>query len=127
MVPVPSKKLAPKRYGPFIIEKVISTLTYSLKLPAQWKIHPNFHATELTPFRETDVHGPNFTEPPPDVIDNEEEFEVEAIRAHKRTRNKLYYLVSWKGYPSANDEWIPESNLRHASAVLNKYKRLKDL
>jgi len=83
MVPVPSKKLAPKRYRPFIIEKAISTLTYSLKLPKQWKIHPNFHATELSSFRENDVHGPNFTDPPPNVIDNQEEFEVETIRAHK--------------------------------------------
>jgi hypothetical protein len=127
MVPVPSKKLAPKRYGPFVIEKVISALTYTLKLPPQWKIHSNFHATELSSYRENEIHGPNFTEPPPDVIDNEEEFEVEAIRAHKRIRSKLQYLVSWKGYPSSNDEWVPETNLKHAIKLLKAYKKTKKL
>jgi hypothetical protein len=114
MVPVPSKKLAPKRYGPFVITKVISALTYALKLPSQWKIHPNFHATELSSYQENEIHGPNFTEPPPKVIDNEEEFEVESIHAHKWLRTKLHYLVSWKGYPSSNDKWVPEANLKHA-------------
>ena len=127
MVPVPSKKLAPKRYGPFVIEKAISALTYALKLPPQWKIHSNFHATELSSYRENEIHGPNFTEPPPDVIDNEEEFEVEAIRAHKRIRSKLQYLVSWKGYPSSNDEWVPETNLKHAIKLLKAYKKTKKL
>src|SRR5882757_2668909 len=127
MVPVPSKKLAPKRYGPFVIEKVISAITYSLKLPKQWKIHPNFHATELSSFRENDIHGPNFPEPPPDVIDNEEEFEIESIRAHKRIRNKIQYLVAWKGFPSADDEWIPETAFKHARALLNRYKKTKNL
>jgi hypothetical protein len=29
------------------------------------------------------VHGLNFQEPPPDIINEEEEYEVEAILAHK--------------------------------------------
>jgi hypothetical protein len=122
MVPIPSKKLAPKRYGPFLIEKVISALTYTLKLPPQWRIHPNFHATELSPYHENDTHGPNYLDPPPDIIDNEEEYEVEAILAHKLIRGKRLYLVSWKGYSSASNEWIPESNLRHAPDLLKQYK-----
>ena len=75
----PSVKLAPKRYGPFKIGKVLSPITYQLELPQQWKIHDVFHADLLTPYHETELHGPNFTRPPPDLIDGEEEYEVEEI------------------------------------------------
>ena len=43
-----TKKLSPRREGPFPIQKVILPLSYQLKLPAQWKIHPVFHATLLS-------------------------------------------------------------------------------
>ena len=45
----PSIKLAPKRYGPFKIRKVLSPITYQLILPPQWKIHDVFHVDLLTP------------------------------------------------------------------------------
>ena len=35
-----SKKLAPKREGPFEIEQVLSPSTYKLHLPPTWKMHP---------------------------------------------------------------------------------------
>ena len=75
----PSIKLAPKRHGPFKIKKVLSPITYQLDLPIQWKIHDVFHINLLTPYQETDFHGPNFAQPPPDLIDGEEEYKVEQI------------------------------------------------
>uniref|UniRef100_A0A0W0FJK0 Tf2-1-like SH3-like domain-containing protein n=2 Tax=Moniliophthora roreri TaxID=221103 RepID=A0A0W0FJK0_MONRR len=79
----PTKKLAPKREGLFRILKVLGPVTYWLKLPHQWKIHPVFHTALLTPFKETEAHGPSFTEPPPDLIEGFEEYEVEAIMGHR--------------------------------------------
>jgi hypothetical protein len=35
--------------------------------------------------------------------------------------------VSWKGYPSSNDEWVPETNLKHAIKLLKAYKKTKKL
>lgn len=78
----PHHKLNPKREGPFAITEVLSPWTYRLKLPNRWKIHPVFHASLLTPFQQNDTHGPSFSEPPPILINNKEEFEVEAITAH---------------------------------------------
>ena len=75
----PSIKLAAKRYGPFKITKVLSPITYQLQLPLSWKIHDIFHINLLTPYKETNMHGPNFIEPPPDLINGEEEYKVEAI------------------------------------------------
>ena len=48
-----------------------------------------FHAALLTPYHETDEHGPNYIKPPPDLIDGEEEHEVEAIITHKPIGNKF--------------------------------------
>ena len=75
----PSYKLRAKRYGPFPITKVLSPISYQLTLPPFWKIHNVFHASYLSPYRETSEHGPNFPEPLPDIIEGEPEWEVEAI------------------------------------------------
>jgi len=76
--------MAPKRKGPFEIMEVTGPVNYRLKLPEQWKIHNVFHASLLTPYIETEIHGKNFTEPPPDLIDGQEEYEVDDIIAHRK-------------------------------------------
>jgi hypothetical protein len=81
-LPYGSIKLAPRRHGPFLIKRVISPVVYQLCLPPQWTIHPVFHASLLTPYVETKEHGENFSRPPPDLIDDEEQYKVEAIRSH---------------------------------------------
>ena len=120
----PSAKLAPKRHGPFKIKRVLSPITYQLELPPQWKIHDVFHADLLTPYRETELHGPNFTKPPPDLIDGEEEYEIEEIlqsRRHGRGR-KVQYLIKWKGYPDSENQWVDWDDL-HADEALADFKR----
>src|SRR6267142_2121312 len=100
-------KLNPKRYGPFKIIKMISSVAYQLQLPPSWKIHPVFHASLLSPYHETPSHGPNFSRPPPDLIDGEAEYKVELIRSHRchGHSRKLQYLIKWKGYPKSNNTW----------------------
>ena len=82
-----------------------------------------FHASLLSPYRENDVHGPNYTRPPPDLIGTEEEYEVEAIIAHRGSTRNRSYLVHWKGYSSAEDSWEPEANLEHVADLLRAYKK----
>ena len=121
-LPYGTIKLASQRYGPFTIDKVISLVTYHLELLAQWNIHPVFHASLLTPYIETDSHGPNFSQPPPDVIEGENEYEVETIRKHRRfgRNKKLQYLLKWKGYPESDNTWEPVEQL-HAPQLLKEY------
>jgi hypothetical protein len=38
-----------------------------------------FHANLLMPYKEMELHGPNYTQLPPDLVDGEQEFEVEKI------------------------------------------------
>ena len=63
--------------------KVLSSTSYQLQIPRSWKIHPVFHASLLTLYKENDIHGPNFPEPPPDLINEEEEYEIEWILKHQ--------------------------------------------
>jgi hypothetical protein len=117
-------KLSPKRYGLFTITKLISLVASQLDLPVSWNIHPVFHNNLLTPYVETNAHGPNFTKPPPDLINGEAEYEVEAIRSHHYfgKNKKLQYLLKWKGYLEANNTWESEDQL-NAPDLLKRYNR----
>ena len=106
----PSRKLAPKQQGPFEIFQVLSLLTYHLHLPSTWKIYDIFHATLLSPYKETEAHGLNFPKPLPDLIDTKEEYEVEQIVSHRGTAGHCRYLTTWKGYSLAENTWELESN-----------------
>jgi len=98
-------KLSPRRYGPFEVVSQISKVAYKIKLPPNWKIHDIFHASLLTPYKETNQHGPNFLEPPPDILEGEPEWEVEQILKEQQFGRwkKKQYLVRWKGYSPAHD------------------------
>ena len=121
----PTAKLGPKWYGPFKILKHLLDAVYRVEIPQQWKIHNVFHANLITPYKETEMHGPNFTRPPPDLIDGEDEYEVEKIiDAKTRGRGcKMYYLVKWKGYPTSDNSWEPKENVRVKELIEEYYQR----
>ena len=78
-----SKKIAPKREGPFRITEVLSPLNYRLDLPNSWRIHPMFHIALLSPYKTNGVYGEAFPQPPPDIIEGQPEYEVEAVLSHR--------------------------------------------
>jgi len=41
--------------------------------------------------------------PPPTIINEEEEYEVEEVRKHRKRRREIQYLVHWKGYGDEHD------------------------
>src|SRR6266403_2179919 len=122
-LPHQKAKLTPKRLGPFRITQEISPVAYRLELPPNWRIHNVFHASLLTPYHEMAAHGPNFTRPPPDLIDGEEEYEVKRIIAHRQfgRSKRLQYLIKWKGYPESNNTWEPADQV-HAPELIKHYQ-----
>jgi len=122
----PSKKLSPRRYGPFEITQQISQVTYRIKLPPSMKIHNVFHVDLLIPYKETEAYGDTYPQPPPELIDGQEEYEVEDIitdRFNKRKR-KRQYLVKWIGYPASDNSWVDEADL-HTPELLEEYRLSK--
>ena len=117
----PKDKLAPKLHGLFEIEKNIGPVTFKLKLPPMWKIHPVFHASLITPYKETIAHGPNYEQPPPDLIEGKEEYEVEEILDKRKQGHGFQYLVKWKGYPNSSNKWITRTNLGNAKELVEVY------
>jgi hypothetical protein len=115
-------KLAPRRYGPFKVVTKVSDVAYKLQLPDTWKIHNVFHASLLTPYKETEKHGPNFLEPPPELIEGEPEWEVEQILGDRTYRCKKQFLIRWKGYAPAHDSWADEADI-NAPDLLMDYKK----
>ena len=76
--------------------------------------HPSsIHIDLLTPYRETITHGPNYQHPPPDLVDNEEEYEVKKILDSWLfgRRKGLQYLVKWKGYPDLDNMWVNKDDI----------------
>ncbi len=122
----PTAKLAPKRHGPFPIVQVMSSVNYRLKLPTQWSIHDVFHIDLLTPYRETEAHGSNYSRPPPDLVDNEEEYEVEKVLDVRQfgRRHKKQYLIKWKGYPDSDNEWVDHKDV-HAPEAIREFENSK--
>ena len=102
------KKLQMKQTGPSKVKEVVSQTAFRLCIPPRWKIHPVFHTSLLTTYKETLEHGPNFLRPPPDLIDGKEEYEVEAILGHRGKPGRRTFLIRWKGYSTAEDMWEPE-------------------
>ena len=83
--------------------------------------------TLLTPYVETPQHGPSFSEPPPEIVEGEEEYEIEAIIAHRNKGKRRQYLVKWLGYPSSENQWLPEKELLNAPDILQQYKNTNKL
>jgi Chromo (CHRromatin Organisation MOdifier) domain/Integrase zinc binding domain len=124
----PFAKLTPKRYGPFPVIQVINPVVFKLELPDQWRqkrVHPVFHASLLSPYKETEENGQTFTEPAPDIIEGEEEYEVEQVldsRRKGRGKGRLEYFLKWEGYPHAHNTWEPADQV-HADDLVEEFHK----
>ena len=124
-----TRKLTPRRLGPFEIIEEISPVVYKLKLPESWCIHNIFHTSLLMPQVVTPEYGIPADPPLPELVDGESEFEVKNILQHKfmGRKKEIRYLVQWRGYSRAESTWEPEGHLRNTPEVLEAYKLLHHL
>jgi Chromo (CHRromatin Organisation MOdifier) domain len=125
----PSKKLAAKWIGPFIIVRRIGNVSYTLALPDTMAIHPTFHVSRLKPYVDPQtfhpLRDPDSHPPLPVIIDNEEEFEIDTIHDKRLRRKRVEYLVHWKGYPHddhTEDCWLPLDSLGHATELVDDFE-----
>ena len=101
--------MKPKQEQPFVITEVLGPVTYGLKLLTSWQVHNVFHAMLLKPYRENEIYRENFTEPPPELVEGEEVYEVETIRGHRKWGQGYQYYIQWWGYPISDASCIRKS------------------
>ena len=121
--------LLPRWVGPFKVLQKINPVAYKLDLPASLRIHPVFHASLLKAYEPGRVEPP----PPPEVVDGELEWQVEAILAHKdvqvkrkknRSRTPVFkrqYLVKWLGEDESHNTWEPEEHCKNCPELIAEY------
>ncbi|HUJ80479.1 MAG TPA: hypothetical protein VLW83_01275, partial [Candidatus Acidoferrales bacterium] len=122
----PSKKLDWKRLGPFKVVKRIGLQAYKLDLPVSMRhIHDTFHISLLDPVKSTAIppHGLPAAPPAAYVKDDHEYFEVEDVLDSRRIRNRLEYLIKWKGYPDSDNSWEPSSHISARGLVKEFHRR----
>uniref|UniRef100_A0A8C5MU45 Chromo domain-containing protein n=1 Tax=Leptobrachium leishanense TaxID=445787 RepID=A0A8C5MU45_9ANUR len=119
---VPSMKFAPRFIGPYKILRCINPVSYALQLPPSLRIPNTFHVSLLKPLLCNRFTRPERLPPPPVVVDGCPEFEVESILDSRRSRNRLQYLVHWRGYGPADRSWVSLRDL-HAPRLLAAFHR----
>ena len=127
-------KLLMRYNGPFEIIHKLSPVTYQLRLPASYGIHPILNIAHLEEYTQSPDSLGNR---PTKHLNHEDfndlpEFEVEAIigerlrkiRAGRRTRE---FKVRFASYGPEFDEWLPPRNLRNAPELLAHWQATKNL
>ena len=75
------------------------------------------------PYTETEVHRPNYLQPPPDIENDEERWEIEAVLNHRRRGRGYQYYVLWKGYPITEATWEPATCFENdGEDILSDYR-----
>ena len=122
----PSKKLRDRWLGPFIVDKVVSPVSYRLRLPAQMQCHPTFHVSRLKKSHASPAEfaaRPAAIRPVPAAADfsYSSRFAVQSlldVRLNPITRRSLQFLVRWEApfNDPSHDSWEPLRELDHLDA-----------
>jgi hypothetical protein len=128
-------KFLAKYEGPFEISEKLSAITYRLRMPASYGIHPILNIAHLEEYRASSSKIiPNR----PEIrskrggFDEYEEKEVEAILAEgwsnmRKGRRERLYKVRFKGEGPEGDSWEPRRHLRNAPEILKEWEETKRL
>ena len=116
-------KLWARWVGPFTISRVVLPMAYKVDLPPGWQIHPVFHIDRLKRYIRSGEFLRKVEPPPPILVEDHLEYEVEDLIWHHGRGARQYYLVLWKGYPFTEAIWEYERDLKNAPDILEAYLR----
>ncbi|XP_019052951.1 PREDICTED: probable serine/threonine-protein phosphatase 2A regulatory subunit B'' subunit TON2 [Nelumbo nucifera] len=95
------QRLAPKYFGPFMVNERVGQVAYKLGLPTCLKLHPIFHVSMLKPYLSptTKVSPtlPQFTEDGGILIEPRQIRNVRGVKIGKKLHKQA--LVIWKNLP----------------------------
>ena len=119
----PSKKLAHRFLGPYIVECCVGVNAYCLRLPKSMSwLHPVFPVIKLLTVPLDLIPGWQ-SRPPldPILVDGEEEYEVEAVINSRMFWGRLQYLIQWKGYSYEHNSWEDAKDVHSPKLVAEFY------
>jgi len=112
-------KLDFKCLGKFTILQKVSTHAYKLDLPTFMKIHPVFHVSLLEPAATDPLPGQIQPTPPPIIVDDELEWEVDKIVDSRLRGQTLKYLAHWIGFDELT--WETANMFTNAPSVVRRF------
>lgn len=126
-----SLKFTEKWVGPFLITEVRSSDLYKVELPVSMvekRIHDVFHVSKLKKYVQSDAKFGTRKGSPlvPELDDEENEYQIEAIVNERLRSGKKEFLVKWKGYSSTENSWVKESDFIKSDEVMLEWKEAKD-
>ena len=115
----PSCKLDYEMVGPLRILKQVGSRAYKLELPPNSKVHPEFQASLLEPYRQSKNPHRQTQRPEMEILEGEENWNVRDIVESRRNGRKrgrpVEYLVLWEGYLDEKATWEPFEHLARTS------------
>ncbi|CAI7922574.1 unnamed protein product, partial [Closterium sp. NIES-54] len=102
----------------------VTPVTFRLRLLDTWKLHNAFSVQLLKPYKNPNqqFQGRQLPPPPPVLVQDEPEYEVECVLTHRRRGGKtLKFLLRWKGYDPTEDSWVVEADMGNARRALKDY------
>jgi len=120
-----SRKLGPKRTGPYTIEKVINKNAVRFKLPESFgPTHPTINVSKLEPAPKEYISGRKQPAPAPVQVDGHEQWEVSKVLESRCILAKLHYRFLWLGFEDDDTEqraWQPAENAAGAEEALREF------
>ena len=123
------QKLLMKYDGPFEVIRKLSPVTYQLRLPASYGVHPVLNIAHLERY---ETSPSEYGERPLKRLQREDfdtrpEYEVDTIvgerwRKGPRGRRIQQFKTRFTGYGPDADEWLTRTDLRNAPAVLQAWE-----
>ncbi|GAB2279676.1 hypothetical protein Dimus_039362 [Dionaea muscipula] len=101
-----NQKLGPKFFGPFRVLAIVGKVAYHLDLPADSRLHPIFHVSQLKRW----IGDTNVTPTPLPPIELEQIIPL-AILDHRETHGKEEVLVHWQHSSPVDATWESWSQL----------------
>jgi hypothetical protein len=114
-------KLDYRHLGPFPITRIINDVAYEIRLPATMRIHNVFHASLLEPYVKNRIEGRTPAPPPPVIINDQVEYEVQEVLDSRVRGKTVEYLVRWRNFGPNDDSWEPAANLANSNELVATY------
>ena len=122
-----TKKFSAPYVGPFRVLEVRPAGAYKIELPRPMKrLHPVFHVSLLKKYTKAHESRRVNRQPGPILVDEVDEWEVEAILTSKIRYGTMQYLVRYKGWGFEEDEWKKKEALVNCKTILRKFEQSKN-